>query len=73
MYVLSWITMIYTQYTIYHQHIITNTNYYCNLTQISPQHKIHIFHSILQYNISLHHDIYCDSSLAFTLKNHNFI
>ena len=54
------------------------TNYNCNLTQISSQHKIPTFHSILQFNISLHHDIYCDSGLPyytrlFTLVKHNFI
>ena len=37
-----------------------------------------IFDSILQYNISLHHNIYCDSGLPyytclFMLTNHNFI
>ena len=37
-----------------------------------------IFHSILQNNISLHHDIYCDPGLPyythlFTLTNHNFL
>ena len=39
---------------------------------------LRLFHSILQYNISLHHDIYCDSGLPyytclFTLTNYNFI
>ena len=32
-------------YAIYHKHIITNTNYYCNLTQISTQHKIPILYA----------------------------
>ena len=50
---LSWITMIYTQYIIDKSH--PNIQYqYCT-----------IFHSILQYNISLHHDIYCDSGLPY--------
>ena len=51
-YLQSRITMMHTQYII-----ITNTKYYCNLTQIIFQHKILIFHSILQYNMSQHLDI----------------
>ena len=60
-YILSWIPIIYTQHIISTIQIIIviqlkthpNIKYeYCT-----------IFHSILQYNISLHHDIYCDSGL----------
>ena len=41
----------YDIYAIYHQHLITNTNYYCNLTQIISQHKIPILYTVY-YNIT---------------------
>ena len=65
-YILSWITMIYMLYIINKSHPNIKYQYHT------------IFSSILQYNISLHHDIYCDSGLPyyirlFMLTNLNFI
>ena len=76
MYVLSWITIIYTQH-------ITNTIqiiiviYLKSLPCIKYQYCT-ILYSILQCNISLPHDIYCDSGLPYytrlnTLTKHIFI
>ena len=60
-YVQSWIIMLYMQYII-----ITNINYYCNLTQILFQHKNTI---IALYSIVYDNMIYLSTTI-FILTDH---